>query len=341
MLNNIYGIRPAELSAFLGESFPAYRARQLLKWIYGKHVFDPAGMTDLPANFREFISTAFDFRMPEITARLKSADGSEKFRLSLADGQRIEMVLMPQAKKLTLCVSSQAGCARGCSFCATGAMKLKRNLLTHEIVQQILLATQAAEQPITNIVFMGMGEPMDNLDNVMDALKLIQDESTLAFSPRRTTLSTCGIVPGIHLLADSGVKVKLAVSLNSARNEVRDELMPVNRKYPLDVLKKALLYYQHRSRFRITLEYILIPELNMSGADVKALRKFCGDLSCKVNFIPYNQVSSLPYRAPTEEEIERFLEKARDLPQAITLRRSRGADICGACGQLAAGSIHK
>ena len=252
------------------------------------------------------------------------------------------MVLMPETKKLTLCVSSQVGCARNCAFCATGKMNLHRNLFPHEIVQQFLLASQESTERITNLVFMGMGEPLDNLENVLSAIKLIQDNTTLAFSPRRTTISTCGIIPGIYTLADSGVKVKLAVSLNSARNSIRDELMPVNRKYPLTVLKKALLYFQKKNPFRITLEYILIPGVNMDDADLKALRQFSGDLSCKINFIPFNTLPFLPYLSPDEKEIESFLQKARAaLPQTITLRRSRGQDIQGACGQLVVESRKK
>ncbi|MBW6513629.1 MAG: 23S rRNA (adenine(2503)-C(2))-methyltransferase RlmN [Candidatus Syntrophosphaera sp.] len=334
MLSSIHGIQPQDLIEFLGGYFPAYRAKQLLKWLYSRFVFDPALMTDLPADFREFLLSSFDLSLPRIEDKPVSRDGSEKFRLSLQDGSQIEMVLMPEGRKLTLCLSTQVGCARACAFCATGSMKRKRNLAIHEIVQQILLASQNAPQPITNLVFMGMGEPLDNLDNVLEALKLIQSEDSLAFSPRRTTISTCGIVPGIHRLADSGIKAKLAVSLNAARGEVRDVLMPVNQKYPLPVLKKALLYYQKKSPFRITLEYILIPDVNMGYLDLKALRKFSGDLSCKINFIPYNEIPSLPYRSPTESEIESFMEEARSLPQAVTLRRSKGADISGACGQL-------
>lgn len=341
MLSSLYGIRPEELQSFFSSAFPAYRVRQLLNWIYRKFVFDPALMTDLASDFRAALVSAFDLSMPAVAEKKLSVDGSAKYRLVLADGAQIEMVLMPQDKKQTLCVSTQVGCSRACSFCATGRMGRKRDLAVHEIVQQVLLAASEAEPALTNLVFMGMGEPLDNLDNVLEAVSLIQHERALAFSPRRVTVSTCGIVPGIQRLAESGLKVKLAVSLNSTRDEVRGQLMPVNNRYPLSVLKRALLYYQHRSPFRITLEYILIPDVNMAAQDLKALRKFCGDLSCKLNFIPFNPVPSLPFRAPTEAEIEAFMESARDLPQAVTLRRSKGADISGACGQLVAESTAK
>ncbi|NLW18129.1 MAG: 23S rRNA (adenine(2503)-C(2))-methyltransferase RlmN [Candidatus Cloacimonetes bacterium] len=341
MLNSLYGVLPQDLESFFAKDFPAYRVRQLLNWVYRKFVFDPNQMTDLDQGFKSALEAAFDLSMPQIAEKHLSRDGSTKYRLVLADGDQIEMVLMPEGKKRTLCVSSQVGCARACAFCATARMKRRRNLHSHEIIQQILLAAQEADAPLTNLVFMGMGEPLDNLDNVLDALSLIQHQGTLAFSPRRATVSTCGIVPGIRRLADSKVKVKLAVSLNSARNEVRDVLMPVNKLYPLSTLKQSLLYYQKKSSFRITLEYILIPGMNMAAEDLKALRKFSGDLSCKINFIPYNPVPGLPHQAPSEDEIQQFMEKARELPQAVMLRRSKGADIAGACGQLVTGAAAK
>jgi 23S rRNA (adenine2503-C2)-methyltransferase len=334
MLNSIHGIHPDRLTGFISAYYPGYRARQLLHWIYGKHVSDLEQMTDLPSDFRGFLGKAFDFRLPEIEKELISRDSSRKLRLRLADGAMIESVLMPEARKNSLCISTQAGCSRACAFCATGTMGLRRNLESHELVQQILVVAPLSPRRITNLVLMGMGEPLDNLDNVLDFLRLIQHEQSLAFNPRRTTLSICGIVPGIISLADSGVKVKLALSLNSAVDAVRSRIMPVNLRYSLAELKRALQYYQSKSRFRITLEYILIPGLNMSPADLKALRKFSGDLSCKINFIPYNEVPGLPYKVPASAEVEAFMASARTLPQAITLRRSRGSDISGACGQL-------
>lgn len=335
-MNSIYGIMPEKLGTFLNASFPAYRSRQLLKWIYQRHIHDIAKMTDLPADFKEYVLQSFDLSMPQIDKEQTSHDGTRKFRLKMRDDALIEMVLMPEEKKQTLCVSSQVGCSRGCLFCATGGMGLKRNLDTHEIVQQILLAGgQAQPERITNLVFMGMGEPLDNLQNVMDAITLIQHDQTIAFSPRRTTISTCGIVPGIIKLADSGLRTKLAISLNSAIDAVRDQIMPINLKYPLAQLKNALLYYQKKSPFRITIEYIMIPGVNMSLTDIKALRRFAGDLSCKINLIPYNPVPKLTFEAPSKEQIETFMSAAMSIPQAITLRKSKGADIMGACGQLA------
>lgn len=334
---NIFSQSSAEIKAQVLTAFPAYRHRQLMHWLYVKQVFEPEQMTDLPANFKAFVSEHFSFTLPRIDFSKTASDGSTKYRLLMEDVAKIEMVMIPdRGNKLTLCVSSQVGCARACSFCATGRIGIKRNLEVHEIVGQILMAASLSpQQRLTNIVFMGMGEPLDNLPNVLKALSIIQAEDTLAFSPRRTTISTCGVVNGIVALTDSGIRCKLAVSLNSAIDTVRDTLMPINKIHPLAALKNALIYYLKANNFRVTFEYILIPEVNMGAADIKALKKFVGDLSCKLNFIPYNPVPLLPYRAPDQAEIEAFMAAAQCLNQAVTLRRSRGAEVCGACGQLA------
>ncbi len=335
MLKNIFGMHPDEIREFMSD-LPGYRSKQLLQWLYEKHVFDPQLMSNLPAETRDDLGRQLSFGLPEIDLKKIAKDGTSKYRLKLEDDSIIEMVLIPDGKKNTLCVSSQVGCARACSFCATGEMGLMRNLETHEIVAQIMLASSFCQpNRLSNLVFMGMGEPMDNLENVLKTLTIIQADDTLAFSPRRTTVSTCGITDGIRALADSKIKTKLAVSLNSAIDEKRSKIMPINDMHPLKKLKESLKYYLTKSNYRITFEYILIPDFNMDDEDISALRSFVGDISCKLNFIPYNTVPSLPYRSPTEPEIELFLKKAQSLNQAITLRRSRGAEIFGACGQLA------
>ncbi len=330
------------LQKLIIKDFPAYRAKQLLQWLYQRMESDPDKMTNLPGDFKAWLKDTFDMGLPKIAQCLTSVDGTRKYRLLLADNANIEMVLIPEGKKRTLCVSSQVGCARKCSFCATGTMGLVRNLETHEIVQQILLAmNELKPDRLTNIVMMGMGEPLDNLDRVLDAVRILQSPSGLCFSPRHTTLSTCGVVPGILKLASSRLKIKLAVSLNSAIDSIRDTLMPINKQYPLSDLKKALQHFQSVNPYRITFEYIMIPEVNLDAANLKALRKFVGDLSCKINFIPFNPVAGLPYRAPTQAEADEFFTAAQILPQAVTFRRSRGADIAGACGQLAFAGIKK
>lgn len=340
MLKSIFGVLPVNLENQLFDQFPAYRKQQLFSWLYKHYCNDLDGMQNLPALFKQTLREHYSFTLPITETKLVSRDGSIKYRLKLSDGALIESVLIPEEKKRTLCISSQVGCSRDCSFCSTGKMKLLRNLETHEIVSQIVLASKelkfndVKDTRLTNLVLMGMGEPLDNLDSVFEAIRLIQDPLTLSFSPRRTTISTCGIIPGIIRMADSGIKAKLALSLNSAIDEKRSNIMPVNRIYPLNELKQALLYFRRKSNFRITLEYILIPGFNMDSEDIKALRKFVGDISCKVNFIPYNPGPDAKFKAPTSQQIEDFLKKAQSLSQAITLRKSRGADVFGACGQL-------
>ena len=343
MLNSIYSYTPQELSLQLEGKFPQYRTKQLLVWLYQHLVNDLDKMSSLPADFKAYLAEQYNFALPELDARYASLDGAVKYRYKMEDGAVIESVLIPEGRKNTLCISSQVGCSRKCSFCATGKMGLSRNLESSEIVSQIILASrECALLPnpgisalrVTNLVFMGMGEPMDNLTNVLQSLKIIQAEGSLAFSPRRTTVSTCGVVPGIIAFADSGVKAKLAISLNSAIDEKRSALMPINFKHPVSELKQALLYYLRKTKFRVTIEYILMPEVNMAKEDLKALRKFVGDISCKINFIPFNPAPGSQFTAPNPKQIEDFMHLAQALPQAITLRKSRGTDVFGACGQL-------
>lgn len=355
MLIPILGVHPSKLESIIAERFPKYRVKQLLQWLYTHFTTDLKQMKNLPVDFKEYLQSTFSFDIPLVDSNVVSKDGSAKFRLKLKDGHIIESVLIPDAKKNTLCVSSQVGCSRKCSFCATGKMGLIRNLSVDEIVAQIVIAELecklfANESPlnasirvtrVTNLVFMGMGEPLDNLDNVLEALRIIQSDATLAFSPRRTTVSTCGVVPGIISFADSGVRAKLAISLNSAIDEKRNSLMPINRKYPLHELKQASLYYLRKTNFRITYEYVLLPEHNMGKADLIALRKFVGDLSCKINFIPYNPGPGSTIGSPTSKQVDDFMQMAQSLPQAIMLRKSRGADVFGACGQLSNNNVEK
>jgi 23S rRNA (adenine2503-C2)-methyltransferase len=259
--------------------------------------------------------------------------------MQLADSNRIEMVMIPAAEKHTLCVSSQVGCARNCRFCATAKMGLIRNLHVEEIVAQVYLAKQQlGEQKLTNLVFMGMGEPLDNYVNVMKSVSILQNDLAFKFSPRRITISTSGVVPGILKLAKSGVKVKLAVSLNSAVQEKREHLMPISKKFSLTELKQSLIKFQKLNPYRITFEYVLIKNYNMGKKDIKALRTFVGDISSKLNLIPWNPVSNSEFVSPTERELDEFMEKLLDMKTALTVRRSRGTEIEAACGQLAARS---
>ncbi len=338
MLIPIYSLHPDTLQEqIVAAGFKAFRFRQLAKWLYPRAVNDPAFMTDLPADFKAFLAETYELSLPEILQTVQSKDGSVKFLLQFTDGGLVETVLMPEGEKNTLCISSQIGCAFNCLFCATGKLGEMRDLTTAEIVAQVILARQyLGADKLTNIVFMGMGEPLDNLDNVIPSIQILQSDFGLQFSPRRMTISTCGYVPKIYELAESGIKIKLAVSLNSAINDKRDELMPVNTTYNLQDLKQAILFFRQHSPWRITIEYIMIPGFNMSEADAKALVKYVGDISCKVNLIAWNRVTGLPWRSPTQQEALAFQDLLRQLPVSVTIRKSRGTDISAACGQLAA-----
>jgi len=335
--NDLLDLHPSELEEFLltrGEK--KYRVKQLLNWIYTQHVTNYSLMSNIPDKLKLLLQEEFNYYIPEILEIRESQDGSKKFLLQLKDDNRIEMVIIPRGDKTTLCVSSQVGCARNCLFCATAKLGLIRNLQVNEIVSQVLLALkQLGERKLTNIVFMGMGEPLDNFDNVIKTIRILQHENAFKFSPRRITLSTSGIIPGIIKLADSGLKVKLAVSLNAAIQEKREKIMPVTKKYPLADLKKTLQEFRRKTPYRITFEYVLIKNFNTLKEDRKALIHFLGDISCKINLIAWNKVDDLPYDTPEKEEIDTFVEDLNKLGSAVTFRTSRGADINAACGQLA------
>jgi len=337
-INNVLDLSPEAVEARLTAlGHKPFRARQVLHWLYEKGAADWQEMTSLSLELRGQLAAEWTLGLPVVEREARSADGSSKLLLRLTDGARIEMVLMPGESKTTLCVSSQVGCARGCTFCATARLGLRRSLTPGEMVGQVLLARRlAGGRRLTNIVLMGMGEPLDNLPAVLEAVRTLQHERGCKFSPRRITLSTCGVVPGIGKLAASGVKMKLAVSLNAALDAKRELLMPTAKVWPLARLKKALFDYTRVTPFRVTLEYIMMDGFNMGEEDIKALRRFCGDLPCKLNLIPWNAVPGLPWQSPDEQAINDFLAALQPLPVAVTLRRSRGADVQAACGQLAA-----
>jgi len=329
---------PEELdNLLLKNGYKKYRSQQVIDWLYSKDVYSFNDMTNIGKADREKLDNIFDLSLPEIETEEVSVDETRKFLLKLEDEQYIEMVLIPSDEKITLCISSQVGCKRGCKFCATSALGFVRNLTTSEIMGQIVLARKLAEpKKLTNIVFMGMGEPLDNLNNVVKAIKIMQDERGFKFSPRRVTISSCGVVPELIKLADMEMKMKLAISLNSAIDAKRRELMPINVRYPLSHLKPALIYFSKKSPHKITFEYVLIKNFNMGAEDIKALRAFTGDISCKINLIPWNPVPGSKWQAPSVAEVNAFQKEifsTADIP--VTLRNSKGKDINAACGMLA------
>jgi 23S rRNA (adenine2503-C2)-methyltransferase len=309
-----------------------FRAGQLFQWLYARGVTDFAAMTDLAKSLREELSRralVSDWSPEQIEV---SSDGTRKYLFRLADGETVETVRIPmEGERRTLCVSSQVGCAMGCSFCLTGQFGLTRNLRPSEIVNQVCAAVK--EGPIGNIVFMGMGEPLHNLDNLVKAVEILQATQGFGYSARKITVSTCGLVPQMLELGKR-LRVNLAVSLNAATDEVRNELMPINRRYPLRELMAACRQYPLPPRQRITFEYILLRDVNDSLADARALVKLLHGVQGKVNLIPYNEHAGSSLRTSPPERIEAFQSYLLQRDIVAIRRSSKGQDISAACGQL-------
>ncbi len=326
-----------------------FRARQIINWIYKKFAVSFDEMTDLSKDFREKLKEKAYISDVTLLQRQVSEDGTQKFLFELEDGETIESVLIPANKgagRFTLCISSQVGCAMGCKFCITGKIGLKRNLKAHEIIDQVtavgrLIGQSPAVLPITNIVFMGMGEPFNNFNEVAHALTKLID--LMGFSRRKITVSTCGIIPGIQKLAGKGPIVNLAISLNATTDEVRDRIMPINKKYPLKNLIRACREFPLPPRRRITFEYILLDKINDTKEDALRLVKLLGGIKAKVNLIPYNPAvdaallkPSNHFKRSSDESILEFQKILLKAGIAAIIRKSMGGDISAACGQLKA-----
>ncbi len=325
-----------EVYSFAAEhGLPKYRAGQLLHWIYERYVVNLQEITEFSKTLRSELARTAVISNLELAARQKSRDGTEKFLFSLEDGQTIESVLIPDKDRLTLCISSQAGCAMGCSFCLTGDIGLIRNLKAHEIVDQIIAVNrQIAPRRITNIVLMGMGEPLANFDEVVEALWRIT--GLMGISKRRITLSTSGLVPKMLELPQKAPDVNLAVSLNATTDEVRSRIMPINKTYPIRELMNACRRYPLKPRRRITFEYVLIGGVNDTQADAQRLVKLLRGIPCKVNLIPYNPDDQSSMKRPSEETVLAFQKTIADSNITVLIRESKGQDILAACGQLKA-----
>jgi len=314
----------------LGER--TYKANQLASWIYDKGSTNFSQMTDLSKSLREKLSSiACIDTIRLIKAQTSELDFSKKFLFELRDGERIEAVLMWEDDRTTICVSTQVGCPLGCTFCATGKMGFKRNLTPGEIVDQILALKD--HRP-THVVLMGMGEPLLNYENTIKALKIVNSELGLSFAGKRITLSTVGIPNMIKKLADLTWRIRLAISLNAPNDQKRSQLMPINKKYPLNTLLEAVKYYAKKKKLRLTFEYVLIKDFNDSEEDALELSKLVRGIPCKINLIPYNSVPDLPFEKPSEEKITAFRDYLYPRCPTVTLRKSKGEDIQAACGQL-------
>jgi 23S rRNA (adenine2503-C2)-methyltransferase len=336
---NLLGFTPRQLeSLMVAIGHKAYHGRQLFKWLYKLRQYDFSLITDLSKDLRQRLQQDYDFQGLTMKQTVLSADGTRKFLFCLDDGLAVESVLIPEeVGRRTVCVSSQVGCPLGCRFCATGTMAPGRNLTVGEMVGQLIyVRDHFGEAAFTNIVLMGMGEPLLNLDNVAEAVKIVSAGDGLSVSAKKITISTAGLVPGIQKLADLKLKVRLAVSLNAAVQEKRAALMPVAKTYPLNELVAALRYYTDKTKSRVTLEYILFRGYNDSMEDVLALSQLVRGVPCKINLLAYNPVEGLNFERPSEEVLDWFARQLYPRAPAVTVRRSRGVDIDAACGQLAA-----
>ncbi len=315
-----------------------YRADQVLKWIYTHYAATFDEMTNIAKPERQMLASHFVIPDPKIVAAETSTDGTRKFLFQLEDGHTIESVLIPDEGRQTLCVSSQVGCQQACRFCVTGRGGFLRNLKAFEITDQVLaisrLLSREGTRGITNIVLMGMGEPLANLEEVLKALRIITADHGLNFSPRRVTVSTDGLVPEMGTLGKSGLKVNLAVSLNATTNEVRNAIMPVNRRYAIEELMRACKRYPLEPRRRITFEYVLLRGVNDTAEDAHRLAGLLRGIRCKVNLIPFNPFPGSEFGRPDDGTVRRFQKILVDHHYTAPVRESRGRDISAACGQL-------
>jgi 23S rRNA (adenine2503-C2)-methyltransferase len=345
---NLVGLGRAEIAAQLA-AFGAqpFRARQLWHWIYYRGVTDFAVMTNLAKSFREQLAERFVLGRPAVAAAQKSQDGTRKWLLRFADGNEAETVHIPEEDRGTLCVSSQIGCTLTCRFCYTGTQRLVRNLGAPEIVEQVMLARDALgewpspkeDRQLTNIVLMGMGEPLYNFDNVAAAIKIVMDPEGLAISRRKITLSTAGVVPMIARCG-SELGVNLAISLHAVADELRDELVPLNRKYPIAELLAACRAYPGSSNARrITFEYIMLKGINDSPAEARELVRLLRGIPAKVNLIPFNPWPGASYECSTDAAIAAFSDIVFTAGYSAPVRTPRGRDILAACGQLKSASV--
>lgn len=342
---NLLGLTPSALREFVVASGEKpFRATQLLKWMHHQGVADFAAMTDISKTLRERLSEQAEIRAPEVVSELKSKDGTRKWIIRVDGGSCVETVMIPEQGRRTLCVSSQVGCTLDCSFCATGKQGFQRNLSSAEIIGQLWIASKALVEPgepvnraISNVVMMGMGEPLLNFDNLVDSLHLMMDDLAYGISKRRVTVSTSGVVPAIDQLSQVS-DASLAISLHAPDDALRDELVPINRKFPIVELLAACRRYLESLPDRkrvITVEYTLIKGVNDSLQQAQQTAELLRDFPCKINLIPFNPFSLSDYQRPSGNAVSRFRDVLQKEGYTVTIRSTRGEDIDAACGQLA------
>ncbi len=341
----IKGLPLEELQQFvleLGE--PKFRAAQLFNWMYGHFATDYESMTNLSKSFKEKLSQVADLTTLKLTTtEFSKSNDTKKYLFETFEGHKIESVVIPEEKRTTLCISTQVGCPLDCKFCATGLMGYKKNLTAGEIVDQYILAVKDfGNNKITNIVYMGMGEPLLNFNETVRSLKIFSEEMTTGISLKKITVSTAGIAPKIKELANTGLRSKLALSLHSCFEDIRTKIMPVNKKYSLKENIDAVIYYAQKTKTRITFEYVMLKDLNDRDEDVNALTKLCSQIPSKINVIPFNSLAhmepegiSAKLEPTSKDKIESFVDKLRNNNITVIVRNTQGDDIAAACGQLA------
>ena len=322
--------------AFAKLGHPRFHARQVFQWVHKRGVTDFAQMSDLSRELRARLAEQFDVHTPQVVRMERSVDGTTKFLLRLADGKQIESVFIPDTPSQTFCISSQVGCAMRCGFCLTGKMGIDRNLTAGEIAGQVRVLARELQMLDTrfNIVLMGMGEPLHNYENVMQALRVLADDHGLAVSPRRVTLSTVGVLPALERLATEPVMPNLAISLHATTEDQRDMLVPINRKYGLKELLDACRRFPVKRRERITFEYVMLRDVNDAPDDARRLVRLLHGIRGKVNLLPLNEAAGIPYERPSDDHVNRFARILADHGVTVSVRKSRGRDIRAACGQL-------
>ena len=339
-MKNLYSYKLEDLEELmisLGQK--KYRATQIFKWIYERGVTNFDEMSDISLSFREVLKNEFTLSIPTIYKKQVSSDGTIKLLLSLGDDSKIETVLMRYNYGLVACVTSQVGCNMGCAFCASGLFKKQRNLEVHELVGQILVLNNLLKEEnkkITHVVVMGTGEPFDNYDNVMKFIRILNNPHGFAIGARHLTVSTCGLVEKIREYANEGIQINLAISLHAPSDKIRNRIMPISLKYPLDQLMDAVKYYEATAKRRVTFEYILLEDINDSIENAKELAKLIKGTTSYVNLIPYNPVGELKYKRTSGNRVHRFMDTLIKEGVNVTVRKEFGTDIDAACGQLRA-----
>ena len=335
-MKNLKSLSLQELSELMESiGWESYRTTQIFTWIWQKGINDISMMTNLSKQKREELQRNYYISTLKLIEKKESKEDAQKFLFELKDSNQIESVYIPEADRKTVCVSTQVGCPLQCKICYTGKIGFTRNLKFYEIADQVLQIQKLVNQRITNVVFMGMGEPFLNYDECLKACEVINSDFGLNIGARRITISTSGIIERIYDFAEFPLQVKLAISLNATDDKTRDILMPINRKYPLKDLFEAIRYFTEKKKKRVTFEYVLIKGINDTSEDVRRFQKLVGIIPCKINIIPLNPFPACKFKSPSPEETKAFVEKLYPKLPCVTIRKSRGVDILAACGQLA------